>query len=305
MFRLLTILLFITTICNSQVINASMYYVPKYNTLPIPLLDIYPSATYAYSLRKLSSNYSGYCVNVRRSNDNSAINVGFVNNYVDTTTIKSFCTTNVGYVTQWYDQSGNGYDAIQGSATAQPIIYNNGFTYKNGRIQISFSVSTNKWLTSYYSSLSIYSIFSTAYLTGSNATATICNSGSSSNARDVIFYLSSSPSQKVQVQRSNGSSFPTATQTATVTNLSVLGGILSSTKYLTAYVNNSAGSAVSANITGAGYELNIGGSRVSGSVPQYPLNGGMSELVIYASDQTANITGINSNINNSFNPKIY
>jgi len=41
------------------------------------LLDLYPGATVAYSLRKLRTAYSGSAIRVRRSSDNTEQDFGF------------------------------------------------------------------------------------------------------------------------------------------------------------------------------------------------------------------------------------
>lgn len=87
------------------------------------LNDIYGGQVACYSLRKLSSTYFGNCIEVRRSSDNATLNIGFVNNIVDTVAILAFVGAGTGYVRTWYDQSGNSNDAIQtATLTKQPII---------------------------------------------------------------------------------------------------------------------------------------------------------------------------------------
>ena len=86
------------------------------------LLDLYPSASVAFSVRKLRTAYTGSAIRVRRSSDNAEQNIGFVNGNLDTSSLLSFCGASDGYVTTWYDQSGNGNNASQGSAVTQPMI---------------------------------------------------------------------------------------------------------------------------------------------------------------------------------------
>jgi hypothetical protein len=50
----------------------------------VGLLDDYPTAAAAYSLRKLRNGYSGNAIRVRRSSDNAELNIGFVANELDT-----------------------------------------------------------------------------------------------------------------------------------------------------------------------------------------------------------------------------
>lgn len=91
---------------------------------PDLLLDTYTGATAAYSVRKLSKDHTGSCMRVRRSSDEATQDIGFDSNGdLDTAAIASFVGDAYGYVTAWYDQSGNGNNATQSTASNQPMIY--------------------------------------------------------------------------------------------------------------------------------------------------------------------------------------
>ena len=90
------------------------------------LLDEYPGAAAAYSLRQLSSTYAGSAIRVRRSSDNAEQDIGFVSNELDTASLLSFVGAGNGFVTTWYDQSGNSDDATQSTAAAQPQVVSSG-----------------------------------------------------------------------------------------------------------------------------------------------------------------------------------
>jgi PKD repeat protein len=103
------------------------------------LLDLYPSASAAYSLRLLRSAYTGSAIRVRRSNDNTEQDIGFVNNVLDTTALLSFVGANNGFVVTWYDQSGNNRNATQTTQANQPQIVSSGTVLlTNGLPSISF-----------------------------------------------------------------------------------------------------------------------------------------------------------------------
>jgi hypothetical protein len=90
-------------------------------------VDSVPGAAGAYSLRKLSASYSGNAIRVRRSSDNTEQDIGFKSTgYLDTSALTSFVGSGSGYITKWYDQSGNGRDLFQTSAIYQPRIVNAG-----------------------------------------------------------------------------------------------------------------------------------------------------------------------------------
>lgn len=68
-----------------------------------------------FSLRKAVSGYAGKAVNVRRSSDNTTLDIGFAGpagNDFDSVAAQTFAGSSTLYVTKWYDQSG----ALQCSA---------------------------------------------------------------------------------------------------------------------------------------------------------------------------------------------
>jgi hypothetical protein len=90
---------------------------------PVQLfLDTYPGASVAYSLRLLSSTYAGSAIRVRRSSDNAEQDINFTAGVLDTSTLLTFCGGGNGFISRWYDQSGNLKDNIQLSLGAQPRI---------------------------------------------------------------------------------------------------------------------------------------------------------------------------------------
>jgi hypothetical protein len=97
------------------------------------LLDTYPNAAAAYSVRKLRIAYIGSAIRVRRSSDNAEQNIGFDgSDNLDTTALTSFCSGTNGFVTTWYDQSGNGRNATQSTAVNQPQIVSSGTVLLQG-----------------------------------------------------------------------------------------------------------------------------------------------------------------------------
>ena len=115
---------------------------------PNLLLDNYPNAHRAYSVRKLSKDYSGYAMKVREgSGMDYTADVAFDDDGVvsasskiynptgggsDGDTIDTFMSSNDGFCTLWYDQSGEGANATQGSAGGQPKIYSSGSIITEG-----------------------------------------------------------------------------------------------------------------------------------------------------------------------------
>lgn len=89
-------------------------------------LNVYSDALVVYSLKKLISTYSGYCIKVRRSSDNAELDIGFVDNNVDTLTLLTFVGASSAYIVTWYDQTINGINLTQSTAVNQPLIIASG-----------------------------------------------------------------------------------------------------------------------------------------------------------------------------------
>lgn len=124
----------------------SSYSAPEPDASPA-LLDAYPGAAAAYSLRQLSSTYSGDAIRVRRSSDNAEQNIGFVSNELDTASLETFCSGTDGFVRTWYDQSGNSNEAKQETLTQQPQIVSNG-TYPGYVTMNPTGAGASRWLIS-------------------------------------------------------------------------------------------------------------------------------------------------------------
>jgi hypothetical protein len=106
---------------------------------PSLLLDLYP-ATAAYSVRKLRTAYTGACMRVRRSSDNTEQDIGFVDNDLDTASLLSFVGANDGFVTTWYDQQGSN-NATQSTLANQTRIVT------SGSLELSNGFPTNYFWT--------------------------------------------------------------------------------------------------------------------------------------------------------------
>lgn len=85
------------------------------------LLDLFgTNILAAYSLRKLSSTYTGDAVRVRRTSDNAEQDIGFDgSNNLDTSALTTFLGSDDGFLAKWYDQSGNSRDGAQTNANKQ------------------------------------------------------------------------------------------------------------------------------------------------------------------------------------------
>jgi hypothetical protein len=91
------------------------------------LLDTYSGAAAAYSLRQLSGSYSGDAIVVTTNGTNSQ-SIGFVDNELDTASLEAFANGGNAYISQMYDQSGNGVDLFRSVFSDMPQIVSSGTT---------------------------------------------------------------------------------------------------------------------------------------------------------------------------------
>ena len=277
----------------------------------VGLLDLYPSAAAAYSLRRLSGTYSGKAIRVRRTNLDE-IDIGFNGlGELDTTALLAFTGTGVldnGFVTTWYDQSGNAYNASQITALSQPQIVSAGvilnvnskpslrFDAINDRMSILNSASNLKFL---HSDLSTIITVNRPNSTNGNALLG-SNAGTGSN---VGFYLNGTTI--LQHVISSGGANITINNTSSISaNIQYLNFVLGNPASATLnersliYINNST---VNQNNTNSG-TLSTANSRFDVQIGAYGSNGGIGdanyqELIIYPSSQSANRLDIQNNIN--------
>ena len=156
------------------------------------LLDTYTGATVAYSLRKLRTDYSGNAIRVRRSSDNTEQDIPFNGNNLDTASLLTFCGVGNGFVTTWYDQSGNANNGTQATAANQAQIVSSGVvitdpntskissTWTSDRYTFATAISP---FTRYYSSTVFNRVLT------SNVIATIGNSANLGGANGQTAFL--------------------------------------------------------------------------------------------------------------------
>ena len=90
---------------------------------PTYLLDDYPGATTALSVRLLRAAYTGNCLKARRAADGVELDIGFTaTGDLDAGSLISHANNGSCTVSVWYDQSGNGNDAANATTSQQPQI---------------------------------------------------------------------------------------------------------------------------------------------------------------------------------------
>jgi len=163
------------------------------------LLDVYTGAAVAYSLRKLKSTTTNV-IRVRRSSDNAELD--FTASEITDGTLTTWTGANDGFVTTWYDQSGNAKNMTSSTATRQPKIVSVGSVLlENGKPILTSDGSTTGMTSSY-----------------------IADSGVSAKGLFIVTKRSSSPKSTIMGSYSNGNNsvlFLNSASTSTTTSLNV------------------------------------------------------------------------------------
>lgn len=243
------------------------------------LLDQYSGAAAAYSVRKLSSSYSGSALRVRRSSDNAEQDIGFSDNNLDTSALTTFVGANNGFVVTWYDQSGNGNDATNATAAEQPQIVSSGsLLTENSKPCLRPQSGATDLLTTLAGNANrnLFTVIRRNGIVGDRYTlyqddASASNYVGFADSGSTAAFAANATINEVRI---NGAveSVPNRGVFYTLTTNQVL-------TYID--LDDSAFSAV---------EIGYGGSAAFGMFQ-------MQEFVVYNSDQTSNRTEIESNIN--------
>jgi len=244
------------------------------------LLDDYSGASAAFSLRLLSSTYTGDAVEVY--NGSSYADIGFSSGELDTTALATHCGSNDGFVRTWYDQSGNSNDAAQSSPTNMPKIY-------DGATQSVLKENGKPIINA---------------VTGNSCTLLLGTALTSSTTHIFGVAELDSTAIKVMIGITNGVGIYIANDSDT--NSAAVGSSL--------YINGASSSITTRDEVSDQFQNQTSFNGVSNlsSADQTRLgllNGGgdtfkmfnMQEIIFYGSSQSASRSGIEININNFYN----
>jgi len=114
---------------------------------PSLLLDQYGEDNrVAYSVRKLRTAYTGNCMRVRNGSS-VELDIGFDSSgNLDESALLTHCGSGDGFVTIWYDQSGNGYNMVQATTSRQPLIVSSGSVIKENGKPTLFKDTTSMFM---------------------------------------------------------------------------------------------------------------------------------------------------------------
>jgi len=272
------------------------------NPVPLTLLTLYPGATAGYSVRKLSSTYSGSALRVRRSSDNTEQDIGFDGLDLDIAALASFVGPGNGFVTKWYDQGGSGRDFLQSTANEQPRIVSLGaIDYANSIPSLYFGTANVKYMEvalaneSAFDFTNTYSIYMAAKPANQAGSQVIFGKGQSLFAQDGYYIDVGASNSYLLINNNTSSPTTSAILNNTSINLGCYGYNLSSGNGKSSFngtiINNNTG-LISAKLNNK--LPTIGIYSIFSTTTDF--DGWFSELIVYPTDQSANRVGIETNI---------
>jgi hypothetical protein len=223
--------------------------------------------------------------------------IGTVNGSPTTTTIQVQGDT--GFVSQWYDQSGNDNHATQGTAASQPKIVDGGsLVTKLGQPSMDFTTGSTMLLSDSFSITETESAVFAIWQPAQDSATTVQSRNRTlfGNASSQIYIGTPNADSQMSFKRFDAvKSFTLGLANLNTPNLHAFVGTTAGADY---YFNGS--SIYSDTATGTNSirnHLRIGAKQ---NLATHDTEGYISELIIYDSDQSANRTAIEANIGETY-----
>ena len=254
-------------------------------------MDTYSGAVAAYSLRKLRNGYVGNAIRVRRSSDNAEQDITFdVNGNLDTVSLLAFVGSGNGFVTKWYDQSGNGSNLIQATAAEQMRIVGGGsLDILNGKpaLTSNYNYASKGWYKATYSS-------------SISNPATMFNIGSNTQVPGVAYLWDGLNSNNMYAysywtdwMRIGGTAeFALQGYFQNINTQRIINAIYNGASSKIRINNGTYTTGNTGTATSTGLTLGSLSSSVNYAVPAY-----YQEHIVFPTNQESNSTGINTDIN--------
>ena len=248
------------------------------------LLDEFSGAAAAYSLRNLTFLRGGPVVRVRRSSDNAQKD--FTAAEVSDGSLASWVGAgNNGFVRTWYDQSGNGNNAVQTTSANQPTIVSSGSVIlEAGKPTLQFDGINDKLQAD---GVSLAQPFQFFFVAKETTDGTASNTFIDATGQRANFFLSAITGTTISAGAilSDGA-YPSNVRTLYTALYNSTNSFIARQGTITA-----TGDAGSGGLTQMTIGNNSGGNQLS------YLTGPMQELIVYPSNQSANRIAIESSIN--------
>lgn len=249
------------------------------------LLDDFPGAAVAYSLRKLSSTATSP-ITVREKSGDTTSAISFDGNSVDEAAIATHCGAALGKVSQWTDQTGNANHATTGTLNQEPQIYDGAAVETDGGEPAANFITGG---------LERLNFSNSGWNIGSLSVFIVLRFTSTASSRFGVFG-SASPN-RFYIPFLNGGNFnfsyagsTTAVVVTADTTEHLFTGIAGATQgNFSAFLDGGLEGTASRSTNAVSGAASLGST--SG------VEGFIKEMIVYDSDQSANRSGIESNIN--------
>jgi surface protein len=224
--------------------------------------------------------------------------------YIETTgsAVSNRAVTNpMGYVTTWYDQSGNNYHATQSVAANQPLILSSGSLYlQNNRPAVYFNGVAGTLLENTSYSLPTSTPVSFTAVVNPSSSNNSYAGLIGSNGGNGIMYVNT---DTWMMDGSGASDASTANVTPNNNTIQLLTGIYTTSTTQNSYIfkNGTLGEYYTGGgVSRAGTGIQIGG-RTGGGIPERVLRGFIQEAIAYTSNLFTLREPIEQNTNTYFN----
>ena len=263
------------------------------DTLGAPgLLDLYGGAAAAYSLRALSRGWlAGDVVEVRSSAGGDP--ASFTASQVANGTLEAWVGVgNDGFVTTWYDQSGNANDATQIATASQPKIVDAGALVTGG---LDFDgVDDSFGMSNLFSGTTAVAQFAVGNADTTGTAEAIIGQGSLSSPLGGAWHVTS----EIAFRCAGNSIYDDDFIDANLLLLSTLVAASSTSADVEMFLDGVALGQTGTSSTALDFTTSSANIGVSSGGAYY--DGRIAEIIVYDSDQTANRVGIETNINDHY-----
>lgn len=270
--------------------NINDYYNIYWDGSQTGLLDDYPNAAAAYSLRALNSAYTGPAIRVQSSGGGAPQDIGFLyDGSLDTEALLNYVGSNDGSILTWYDQSGGGNNATQATASKQPKIVNSGVVNElNGKPTMTFlspflmDLNLSQYPFTSGGDATEKSIFAVA----ENDSTVDQNLYNIADTRDIY---------ALTYNRSGNNTYGFLGA-----NYGTIGGNITGQNIISSFAISPSSETFNNTVEGVSSNLvrsNFNNISIGSRGGSYAMNGSIQEMVMYESNQSTNRTAIETNIN--------
>jgi hypothetical protein len=245
------------------------------------LLDKFPGAAAAYSLRVLNTDYKGPVVQVRESANNAEADFTAIE-VADGTLAAWVGAGNNGFVKTWYDQSGNGNNASQTTLLNQPqIVASGSVILENSKPAVSFAkdfLATSSSITN---------------AAANTAFSVLKRTANAAGEYGFTYNFAGNRNYNYESSATLNIASSTVYQSTTVLNNQILESIL----YASTSIYWRDGAQIKTNALTVSTSLaSIYIGNFDNTASAYRYTGAIQELIYYLTDQSSNRTGIESDI---------